>query len=160
MRSSILRSKLGGAEVTGAALLTTALLAAGTSPAVAGASTARPTPRPPVTKIITLTVASSGTTVLATKGEEVKIVLSSPGLRWSSVTVSQSGKVVIPIPLPSGTTPVGVAVAEFKVVGYGQATFTAIGAPACPTTVPLCPTYAVLWHAGVSVPVVDPPPPA
>lgn len=106
----------------------------------------------PATHVITLTVSSGGTTHLAAKGDIIRVDLVSKGIQWSPVTVTQSGTVVVPLPV---TTPVGVSL--YKVVGYGQATFTSLGTPKC--TAALCPTYVILWQARIAVPVVDPPQP-
>ena len=57
----------------------------------------------PATHVITLTVSSGGTTHLAAKGDIIRVDLVSKGIQWSPVTVTQSGTVVVPLPV---TTPV------------------------------------------------------
>jgi hypothetical protein len=110
---------------------------------------------PSTTKEVVLTTKSNGTTVTATKGELVKVELSGDHLDWSQAQVQQSTPV---LRLVSGSvTTTGSSTTVFEVVGYGTAELDATGTPICTTGA--CPQYVLLWHAGVVVPVQDPPPP-
>ena len=144
-----MRSRL---SVFGVGLVISALAAvsAGTGVAVASAVT------PPVAKKVTLTFASDGTTVLATKGELVVVKLAGHGLRWSPAKVNQTTPVLSLV--SEGTTTTGVSTTVFRVVNYGTAELDATGTPNCATATG-CPQFVVLWHATIVVPVVDPPAP-
>ncbi|MGD0880078.1 MAG: hypothetical protein ABSB09_00720 [Acidimicrobiales bacterium] len=123
--------------------------------AVVGAGgAAASTVTPP--KQIVLTVASNGTTVTATKGERVVVKLSGDHLDWSQARVIQSTPVLEQV--SSTVSAKGSSETVFLVVGYGTAELDATGTPICSTT-GACPQYVLLWHAGVDVPVQDPPPP-
>ena len=114
---------------------------------------------PPSTAVkeITLTTASSGSTVLATKGELVVVRLSGDHLRWSEATAVETTPVLTRVSGSMTTT--GSSVTVFRVTNYGTAGLSATGTPLCAAAV-ACPPFVVLWHATVDVPVVDPPPPA
>ncbi len=116
----------------------------------AGASTTAP-------KQIVLTYASNGTTVTATKGERIVVKLSGHHLDWSQAQVSQSTPVLEQVSAVVSAN--GSSKTVFLVVGYGTAELDATGTPICSTTGGACPQYVLLWHAGVVVPVQDPPPP-
>ncbi len=141
-----MRTKLtvGGVGLACSAL---ALVVTGTFAAAAPAA-------PPVTKSVKLTYASNGTTVLATKGERVVVVLSTRHTSWSVATVTQSTPVLTLV--SEGRTSTGASRTVFRVTGYGTAGLDAVGTPICPTPGG-CPQYVLGWHADVVVPVVDPP---
>lgn len=141
-----MRSKLTAGGVA-LAISTLALAATGTYAAATPVT-------PPVTKSVTLTFASDGATVLATKGERVVVALSSPHMTWSVASVSQATPVLRLV--SEGTTSTGASRTVFRVVGYGSAGLEALGTPVC-GTVGGCPQYVLLWHATIDVPVVDPP---
>lgn len=114
-------------------------------------------------KTVLLTNSSDGSTVLATPGDLIVVELAGGQLRWSE---AQSGGP------PSTTPPVlerlsgsvstdGSSTTTFRVVRYGLAEIDATGTPVCASVaaVSACPQYVVLWHATVTVPVVDPPAP-
>ena len=124
----------------------------------AGAAVVGATPASSVAvKQVTLTNASSGSTVLATKGELVVVKLSGGHLRWSVAHAVETTPVLAPVSATTTTT--GSSVTVFRVVNYGSAGITATGTPNC-GTVGGCPQFELLWHATVVVPVVDPPGPA
>jgi hypothetical protein len=112
---------------------------------------------PPVVKKVVLTVSSSGSTVLATKGELVEVRLSGQHLKWSVAQVQQATPVLSLV--SEGVTSTGTSTTVFRVVNYGTAGLTATGTPICGSTGG-CPQFVVLWHATIVVPVVDPPPAA
>ena len=71
------------------------------------------------------------------------------------------------MPGSSATTPVlvkesgstsanGSSTTTFSVVNDGDEGINAVGSPICSAAM-ACPAYELLWHATVSVPVVDPP---
>lgn len=105
-------------------------------------------------KKVTLTVSSNGSTVSASKGELVVVMLSGHHLSWSEAQVIQTTPVLSLV--SEGTTTTGASTTVFRVVNYGTAELTATGTPIC-STAGGCPQFVLLWHAGVSVPVVDPP---
>ncbi len=142
-----MRSKI---TAGGVGLAVSALAALSASPA--GASQA-----PAAVKTVTLTVAGNGITVLASKGERVVVELSGHHLRWSVARVTQSTPVLKLV--SEGITTTGASKTVFRVVNYGTAHLDATATPICSAATG-CPQYVVLWHAGISVPVVDPPPPA
>ena len=135
-------------------------LGVGVSALVAGSGAtgiaAATTVTPPVARKVTLTFASDGTTVLATKGEQVVVKLSGHGLRWSPAQAIQTTPVLRLV--SEGTTTTGASITVFQVVNYGTAELDATGTSICPTA-KACPTFVLLWHASVVVPVVDPPTP-
>lgn len=141
-------AKLGCAGVVGLSLLGVTTVA--TSPvAVANAS-------PP--SVIVLTNASSDSTVLAAKGDLVRVKLTATrGVRWTEASVVPGTDVPPLVKVSGGVTSTGSSVTTFKVVGYGSAQLEAVGTPPCTGVV--CPTYVIMWEATVDVPVVDPPPP-
>jgi hypothetical protein len=142
-------AKFGCAGVVGLSLLGVTTVA--TSPV----ALAKATPTP----VIVLTNASSGTTVVAAKGDVVRVKLTATnGIRWSEASVVPAASVSPLVRTSGGVTSTGSSVTNFKVVGYGSAQLEAIGTPSCTGVV--CPTYVILWEATVDVPVVDPPPPA
>jgi hypothetical protein len=126
-----------------------ALVSTGTSVGGAASST------PPVVKQVVLTVTSSGSTVLATKGELVVVKLAGHHLRWSVAQAEQTTPVLALV--SEGTTTTGASTTVFRVVNYGTAGLSATGTPVCASAVG-CPQFVLLWHATVVVPVVDPPP--
>jgi hypothetical protein len=138
--------------VFGIGLVVSALAVVSVGTGVAAAST----PTPPVVKKVTLTFASDGATVLATKGELVVVKLSSRGLHWSPAQAIQSTPVLTLV--SQRTTATGASTTVFQVVNYGTAELDATGTPTCAAATG-CPQYVVLWHATVVVPVVDPPAP-
>ena len=133
----------------GLAVSALTLVSAGTS--VGGAAAKAP----PATKKVVLTAASSGATVLATKGELVVVKLSGRHLRWSVAQADQTTPVLSLV--SEGTTSTGASTTVFRVVNYGTAGLSATGTPICGSTAG-CPQFVLLWHATVVVPVVDPPP--
>ena len=135
--------------VLGMGLAGCALALVSTGASVGGAATA-----PPVVKKVVLTVSSSGSTVLATKGELVEVKLSGQHLRWSVTRVRQATPVLALV--SEGMTSSGASTTVYRVVNYGTAGLTATGTPICGSTGG-CPQYVLLWHATVVVPVVDPP---
>ncbi len=137
----------------GVGLAVSALALLSTSTLVAGASSSNP----PVTKKVTLTLSSNGSTVLASKGELVVVKLSGDHLRWSVAHAIQATPVLRLV--SDGTTTTGASTTVFRVVNYGTAELNATGTPVCDTSGG-CPQYVLLWHATVDVPVVDPPAPA
>jgi hypothetical protein len=145
-----MRSKI---TAFGIGLAVSALALVSTSTLIAGASTSTP----PVVKKVTLTFASNGSTVLASKGELVVVKLSSAHLRWSVAQAIQSTPVLSLV--SEGTTTTGASTTVFRVVNYGTAGLSATGTPVCGSAGG-CPQYVLLWHATVVVPVVDPPAPA
>ncbi len=134
----------------GVAVSALALVSAGAT--VGGAASTSPVP-----KEVVLTASSSGSTVLATKGELVVVKLSGQHLKWSVAQAEQSTPVLSLV--SEGTTSSGASTTVFRVVNYGTAGLTATGTPICASTGG-CPQFVLLWHATVDVPVVDPPPPA
>ena len=134
----------------GVGLAVSALALVATGATVGGAATTSPVP-----KVVVLTVSSSGSTVLATKGELVEVKLSGQHLKWSVAQVDQTTPVLSLV--SEGTTSSGASTTVFRVVNYGTAGLTATGIPICAST-GACPQYVLLWHATVDVPVVDPPP--
>ena len=143
-----MRTKLT-AGLFGVTLAVVLVLSAGTATAGTRPSTSV------AVKQVTLTNASNGSTVLATKGELVVVKLSGGHLRWSTATVDQSTPVLVEVSAASTST--GGSVTVFRVVNYGLAGLTATGTPICAAAA--CPQFVVLWHATVTVPVVDPPVP-
>jgi hypothetical protein len=142
-------AKFGCAAVAGVSLLGVTTVAAAPD-AVAKAT-------PP--SVIILTNSSSGSTVVAVKGDIVRVKLTATGgVHWTEASVVPSTSVPPLVKTSDGVTSTGSSVTNFKVVGYGSAQLEAIGTPTCTPSV--CPTYVVLWEATVDVPVVDPPPPS
>ena len=134
-----------------------ALLAALVLTAVTGTGVAAPaTVTPPVVRTVPLTASSSGTTLLATKGERIVVKLSGGHLRWSAARAVQTTPVLTQ--LSGGVTTTRASRTVFEVVGYGTAGLVATGTPVC-AAAPTCPQFVVLWHVSVVVPVVDPPVP-
>lgn len=133
-----------------------AMIVAG--PVLAGPASARPATKTPPTTIV-LTNASNGTTVVAAKGDLILVELSGGGtLRWTEASVvppSSTAKAVL-VKVSGKTEPNGNSETVFRVKNYGSAELEATGSPICST---VCPPYLVLWQAGVSVPVQDPPGP-
>jgi hypothetical protein len=109
-----------------------------------------------------LTNASSGTTTVVTKGEEVVVKLSSPGFRWTEASVESASPVAVLEKLSGHVSSDGSSVTTFEVVGYGAASLQAVGSATCPTssTGGTCIPLSIVWQANVISPVVDPPPPA
>jgi hypothetical protein len=106
---------------------------------------------------VVLTNADQGTTTLVTRGEKVVVVLSSPNLRWSEVTVATGGSAPPVLTLMKGKVKSdGTSRTVFEVTGYGSATLQATGQPPCAGGI-VCPTYVETWQASVVAPVVDPP---
>ena len=138
--------------VLGVGLAVSALALVSTGPSTGGAAAA-----PPGVKKVVLTVSSSGSTVLATKGELVVVKLSGQLLRWSVAQVQQATPVLSLV--SEGVTSTGASTTVFRVVNYGTAGLTATATPICGSTGG-CPKYVLMWHATVDVPVVDPPPAA
>ncbi len=139
-------ARCGVAGVVGLAMLGAATVASSTS-AMAGAT-------PP--KVIVLTNASNGSTVVAAKGDLVRVKLkATDGVRWSEAYVVPGASVSPLVKKSGGVTSTGSSVTTFEVVGYGTAELEATGTPSCTGVV--CPTYVLLWQATVDVPVVDPP---
>jgi len=140
--------KLG--RVTGLTLVVA--MAVWMAPIAAGASSATTVP-----KIVVLTNASSGSTVLATKGELVVVELTGGPIQWSEASVVSPSAVSPVLAKVSGSrSATGSSRTTFRVVGSGLAKLDALGTPRCPTAGG-CPQYVVLWQATVVVPVVDPP---
>jgi hypothetical protein len=107
---------------------------------------------------VVLTRADDGTTVVAVIGDEVVVRLAGGTLRWSTARVAPTPSSAAPVlvRLSGGVTTTGSSTTTFRVAGHGLAWVEATGTAACPGG-GVCPTYVVLWQAGVSVPVVDPP---
>ena len=106
--------------------------------------------------MIVLTNASNGSTVVAAKGDLVRVKLkATDGVRWSEAYVVPGASVSPLVKKSGGVTSTGSSVTTFEVVGYGTAELEATGTPSCTGVV--CPTYVLLWQATVDVPVVDPP---
>jgi hypothetical protein len=145
-------------SVLGIGLAVSALAAVSSAGGMAAASRVAPpaVKVPPAVKKVTLTLASDGSTVLATKGELVVVKLSGGRLRWSPAQAVQSTPVLAL--MSEGTSTSGGSTTVFRVVNYGSAELDATGTPVC-TSATGCPQYVVLWHATIVVPVVDPPPP-
>jgi hypothetical protein len=120
-----------------------------------GTATASPA-TPPVAKKVTLTFSSDGATVLATKGELVVVKLAGHGLVWSAAQAVQTTPVLRLV--SERTTTTGASTTVFRVVNYGSADLDATGTSTC-TAATGCPPFVLLWHASVTVPVVDPPGP-
>src|SRR5271167_387023 len=137
----------------GVGLAVSALAVVSTSTLAADASSLTP----PVAKKATLTLSSNGSTVLASKGELVVVKLSGAHLHWSVARAIQTAPVLSLV--SEGTTTTGASTTVFRVISYGSAELSATGTPVC-AGAGGCPQYAVLWHATVVVPVVDPPVPA
>jgi hypothetical protein len=121
-------------------------------PAVAAVAT------PPIPKSVILTNSSNGSTVVASIGESVIVNLTGGPLRWTEAQLAPvaTAKAPVLVFVSGSTSANGSSTATFRVVSYGTAQLRAIGSPICPTAM-ACPTYVVLWHASVVVPVVDPP---
>ena len=136
--------------VLGAGLAVSALALVSTGASVGGAASTAP----PVTKQVVLTASSSGSTVLATKGELVVVKLSGGHLKWSVAQAEQTTPVLTLV--SEGTTSTGGSTTVFRVANYGTAGLDATGTPVCGSTGG-CPQFVLLWHATVVVPVVDPP---
>ena len=110
---------------------------------------------------VTLTNASNGTSVTLVRGDQLVVLLTgSAGAGtqsiWSLPATSTTGVLA-----PQFETQLGIyTVALYNVSGYGATTVTS--EEACRITSPghACPLFVLLWRAGVTVPVVDPPPPA
>jgi len=136
----------------------TAVVALGVPVAGAGNVGTTTAPVPVTGGTVILTNSSSGTTVTATVGETVEVVLTAGPLRWTEPQVVNAGSTAAAVLtlVSGGTSANGSATATFKVARSGSATIDATGTPIC-ATASVCPTYVLLWHAGVSVPVVDPP---
>jgi hypothetical protein len=149
-KGEIMRRKFAG---IGLGLTVSALVVLATGPLVASASPSTP----PVVNRVTLTVSSNGSTVVASKGELIVVTLAGDHLRWSEAQAIQSTPVLRLV--SEGSTTTGASNTVFRVVNYGTAGLNATGTPICPST-GACPQYALLWHATVDVPVVDPPGPA
>jgi hypothetical protein len=130
----------------------------------AGAKTAAPSPTATGTtgttapKTIVLTNSSDGSTVIAEKGDFVVVRLTGVPLRWTEATAAPGTGTAAPVLVKvSGSTSTnGSSLTTFRVANYGVEGINAVGTPICRATA-ACPAYAVLWHATVSVPVVDPP---
>jgi hypothetical protein len=107
---------------------------------------------------VVLTRADNGTTVVAVIGDDVVVRLAGGTLHWSTaqVTPTPSSAEPVLVRLSGGVTSTGSSTTTFRVEGHGLAEVEATGTAACPGG-GACPTYVVLWHATVSVPVVDPP---
>jgi hypothetical protein len=118
-----------------------------------GAATARVNP-PSTANTVILTNASDGTSVTATKGELVVVRLSANHLRWAEAQVVESSPVLTFVSGKTSTT--GASTTIFRVTNYGTAQLNALGYPICAAASP-CPTFVLLWHANVDVPVKDPP---
>lgn len=116
-------------------------------------------PMPPVPRKVVLTVASDGSTVVAVKGELVVVNLSGDHLRWSQALAVGPSTTPVLAYVSGGITSTGASHTVFRVVGSGAADLEATGVPMCGSTGG-CPQFVLLWHATVSVPVVDPPGPA
>ena len=126
--------------------------------AVTGTGVAAPaTVTPPVVRTVTLTVSSSGSTLLATKGEQIVVKLSGRHLRWSAARAVQTTPVLEQV--SGGVTTTSASRTVFEVVGYGTAGLVATGTPVCAAARVACPQFVVLWHVNVVVPVLDPPVP-
>jgi hypothetical protein len=143
-----------------------ALIAGVTVVAVLGTAGAKPAvPSPTATgttgttapKTVVLTNSSDGSMVIAEKGDLVVVRLTGVPLRWSEATAAPGTRTAAPVLVKkSGSTSAnGSSVTTFRVANYGVEGINAVGTPICSTAM-ACPAYAVLWHATVSVPVVDP----
>lgn len=127
--------------------------------AAAGAKTPR---RPPViggaSTTVVLTNSSQGSTVIAHKGDRVVVRLKGVPLRWPEATAVPGSSAAPPVLVrESGSTSAnGSSTTTFLVASYGNEGINATGAPMCSAAM-ACPAYVLLWHATVSVPVLDPP---
>jgi hypothetical protein len=147
-------SKMTG--TIGAGVVALALAGSAIGGVEAAATTATAPTLPPV---VVLTNTSSGTTVVATIGESVVVQLTGGHVRWTeaSVVPPSTGAAVGVLTFVSGSTSLdGSSTTTFKVTHTGTARLQATGTSICPAGT-ACPPYVVLWQAGVSVPVVDPP---
>jgi hypothetical protein len=146
-----------GLIISVASVAVLAVTAIGTGSAVASSPTPPTTTSPPSTNTVVLTNASNGTSVVVSKGTLVVVRLAGNHLQWSQAQVIESTPVLVRV---SGgtTTTTGASTTVFRATGYGTATLDATGSPFCGTSGG-CPEFVVLWHAGVVVPVKDPPPP-
>lgn len=144
-----------GAVATGVALALS-LAAFGTVGAVSAGAKAKPKSTSASTTIV-LTNSSNGSTVLATKGDDVVVKLAGGPLRWSEAQAIESSPVLVR--LSGGTTISGSSTTTFEVESDGTATVEAAGTPICSVaTATACPQYVLLWRATVDVPQVDPTP--
>jgi hypothetical protein len=111
---------------------------------------------------VVLTNASSGTTTVVTKGEEVVVTLSSPGFRWTESSVMSANLAAVLKELSGHVSSTGSSVTTFEVVGYGAASLQAVGSSTCTagSAGGTCIPISILWQANVDSPVIDPPPPA
>jgi hypothetical protein len=141
-----------------------ALVAGITVVAVLGTAGAKPAaPSPTATgtttpKTVILANSSDGSTAIAEKGDLVVVRLTGVPLRWSEATAAPGTSTAAPVLVKeSGSTSAnGYSITTFRVTNYGVEGINAVGTPICSAAM-VCPAYAVLWHATVSVPVVDPP---
>ena len=145
-----------GALVAGMAVVT--VLGTAGAKAAAPTPTTTPTTGTAASKTVALTNSSDGSTVIAGKGDLVVVALKGVPLRWSEATAAPGTATATPVLVKvSGSTSTdGSSITTFRVANYGAEGINAVGTPICAAAV-ACPMYAVLWHATVSVPVVDPP---
>jgi hypothetical protein len=145
--------------VTGSVVIVAGLSAVSVF-ATAGAKTSHHPP--PATTgaptTVVLTNSSNGSTVTAHKGDRVVVRLTGVPLRWSEATAVLGANATEPVLVKkSGSTSAnGSSTTTFRVANYGDEGINAVGAPICSAAM-ACPAYELLWHATVSVPVVDPP---
>jgi hypothetical protein len=151
-----MRGSLGSKVVVAVGLVAGALALPALGAAGAGAAST-----PPIGTVVVLTNGSSGSTVVATVGETVVVELTGGPLRWSEAQTTPVASAAAPVlALVSGSTSSnGSSTTTFRVVHSGTASLQATGTPICTGAAVGCPTYVVLWHATVDVPVVDPPTP-
>ncbi len=107
---------------------------------------------------VVLTNASSGTTTVVTKGEDVVVKLSRPGFKWTEASVMSASPVSVLKKLSGHVSADGSSVIKFEVVGYGTASLEAIGNAICAASTAggACTPISILWQANLTSPVVDP----
>lgn len=147
--------------VTGLVVIVAGLSAVSVFAAAGAKTSGRPPPATGATgapTTVVLTNSSDGSTVIAHRGDRVVVRLTGVPLRWSGATAVPGTNTTEPVLVKkSGSTSAnGSSTTTFRVINYGAEGINAVGAPICSAAM-ACPAYVLLWHATVSVPVVDPP---
>jgi hypothetical protein len=111
------------------------------------------------TGILTLTQADHGDRVTMTVGEQLAVVLTSPGMmRWDRPTVQ--GDAVALVSASGGYPGSSPARAVFRAVALGSAAITASTDAPCEHQTPRCLLADQLWMVTIVVQPGDPDPPA
>jgi hypothetical protein len=137
-------------------LLAGAMLLSG---AVSAGASASPAPHgQSSSKTVVVTNSGDGSNVLVNKGDLLVVKLSGQHLRWSVATgnPSTSAATAMLRPVSATTSSNGSSKTVFEVQNFGEEQIQAVGTSRCATTKP-CPAFALLWHANVVSPVIDPP---